>query len=230
MTLVVLTWAASASAADDPVVAATPGFRDRYPLSSLDSIPKADAALAAAKSERNRVEREYRTTARSCMDRFLVNDCLNAARESQRKRLSDVEAVEVDANRFKRKDRGDKSEADLAKREAERAANEKADADLRARNKSTYDSRQDNARRDAEKAGGRTPQSPKKAPVEQDAQAAAVQRAKNVDTHTQKIEAAAEHREDLERRRAEKVAERKRRAVEKASKAAPTTPPKVPST
>jgi len=219
-----------ARAADEPATAASSGFRERYPTAALDSIPKADAALGAARTERARVERDYRTDARACMDRFLVNDCLNAARESRRKQLADVDAVEVDANRFKRRDRAEKSDAELARREAERAANEKADADLRARNKSTFDSRLSNAQRDADKAATRVAPSPKKPPPQPDAAAAAVQRAKNVEAHQQKIEDAAEHRADLERRRAEKVAARKKRAAEKAAKAAANPPPKSPTT
>ena len=219
-------WASTVLAADGP--APTTGFRERYPATALDSTSKADAALAESKAERARVAKDYRATARACMDKFLVNDCLIAAREVQRKRLADVEAVEVDANRFKRRDRASKSDTDLARREAEHAANEKADADLRARNKSTFDSRQSNAQRDAEKGAQRSTRAPKKPSEVKNAEVAAEQRAKNADAHEQKVDEATDHREDLERRRAEKVAERKRRAAEKAAKAAANPPAKPP--
>lgn len=205
-------------------------LRDRFPAGAIDSIVKADSALAAADGEKLRVERDYQATARECMKKFMVNDCLDAARTVRRDRLSDIEALRIEANRYKRRDKADRIESERAKREAERAANAKADAELRARNREAYESRQRQAKREAADRAregaaraGRPPaargpliKSPK--PGSPEAQAA--QRAKNAAAVAARIREAAAHREQLARRHAQREAERARRAQDRAKKEA----------
>ncbi len=210
-----LSFSSFAFAADD-------GLRDRFPASSIDSTPKADAALAATSGAKQRVEKEYKDTARECMRKFRVNDCLEEARTRKRDRLADIEAIQVKANRFKRRDKAERIEADRTQREKARAANTAADADLRAKNRRDYDERQAQARReradrtraDTAKAGRtsapHTPMIRKAKPG--NAEANAAQRAKNAAEQAAKVRDAAAHREQLARRHAEKEADRARRA------------------
>ena len=199
-------------------------LRDRFPPASITSVERADAALDATAGAKGRIELEYRTQARECSGRFLVNECLDAARETQRKRLADIDAVELEANRYKRRDKADRTEADRARREAERAAGAAGDAEMRARNRTAYEARQaDAARRSAEatKARARNGRpaiaTRSTAPSGPDAE----QRRKNAEAQAQKVSEAAAHRRDIERRIAAS-AERKRRQDEKKGKDAKT--------
>ena len=97
------------------------GSRDRLPPAAIDSIEKADAALAAAGGDRLRVEKEYKATARECLKKFLVSDCIEEAKMLRRDQLADIEAAQIEANRYKRRAKADRLEAERAKREADRA-------------------------------------------------------------------------------------------------------------
>jgi|GEM_PF-1852905 len=207
---------------------AVDALRTQFPVGSIDSVSRADAALGATSGAKARVEKDYKTTARNCLKTILVNDCLDAASALQRKRLADIDAVELEANRYKRRDRADHVEADRAQREAERRANAQADADLRARNRKSFEDKQAQAARDAAerakadvKHANATPHKPavKVAPPTA-AEIAARQHAKNAADYTAKVAEAKEHEEAIQRRLASKAADRKRRADEKAAKEA----------
>lgn len=204
------------------------GLRERFPVSGIDSKEKADAALAATNGAKFRVENEYKASARECLKNFAVNDCIAGARTLRHDKLAEIDAVEVEANRFKRRDKADRIEADRARHEADRAANAKADADLRARNRKSFDDRSEQARREAAQSAqsaaaraGRPPatHSPLvKLPKPGSAEANAKQRAQNASEQETKVHDATAHREELARRRAHKETERTRRAQERARK------------
>lgn len=209
---IVAGWAPPASAQGAPSTGSS--WRDRYPPASLDTTAKADAALAAARQERANVERDYRSTTRDCMDRFLVNDCLNSARDLQRRRLADVDAVEVEANRFKRRERADRKDAEHRRREAERVESEAArgrDAASRTPLPLAED-----------RASSRTRSSKKPERPKGPGGPGAAQRAKNVAAYDEKVKEAAEHRKKLDERRVEREKDRARRAAERAAKNAPS--------
>ena len=216
----------AAAAAQGPELGS---LRAQFPPSSIDSVERADAALGATAGAKGRVENEYKSDARGCMKTFMVNDCLDQARTLQRKRLTEIESVELEANRYKRKDRADRTEADRARREAERTGNQKADADLRARNRTNFDSKKAQAQRDdaakTESAKNRKPTAKRTAPVVPATDAAL--RAKNAADHASKVGEAKTHQVEIKRRLAAKAAERKRRAEEKAVKDAKNVAPPV---
>ena len=136
-------------------------LRQQFPVGSIDSVPRADAALGATAGAKARVEKDYKATARDCMKTILVNDCLDRARLLQQKRLADIDAVELEANRYKRRDHADKLDADRSQREAERQARAPADADQREKNRKTFDDKQGQAARDvADRPEGRCEASP----------------------------------------------------------------------
>ncbi len=226
-----LSIAALALAFGSSTTAATSdGLRDRFPASSIDSTAKADAALAAVGAAKQSVEKEYKATAHECVKKFMVSDCLEEARTQRRDQLADIEAIQVEANRFKRRDKADRLEADRAQREGNRAANAAADADLRAKNRRSYDDRQEQAKRevadrtrtDAARVGRTsTPHSPLiKKPKPGSPEANAEQRSKNAAEQATKVKDAAAHREQLARRHADKEADRARRAQQQARKEA----------
>ena len=212
------------------VAAGNDGLRDRFPASSIGTTEKADAALAATSGAKLRVEIKYKAAARECMKKFMVSDCIEEARTLRHDGLAEIDAVQVEANRFKRRDKADRIEAERAQRESDRAANAQADAELRTKNRQNYDGRQeqakreaaDRARSDATRAGhspavhrplikGAKPGTP---------EAAAAQRAKNASGQAAKIRDAAAHREQLAHRHAENEADRARRAKQQAQKEA----------
>lgn len=199
-------------------------LRAQFPSSTIDSVERADAALAATAGAKGQVEKGYKSDSRGCMTTFMVNDCLDKARELQRKRLSEIDGVELEANRFKRKDHADKLDADRARRESERVAGQKADTEQRSRNRQSYDEKQTRAKRDeaaaAESAKNRKPTA-KKPPVPVPVTEAA-QRAKNAADYTTKVTEARTHQQEIARRIAAKDADRKRRGEEKAEKDAKT--------
>ncbi len=214
--------------AQGQTAAAVDALRTQFPVGSIDSVSRADEALGATSGAKARVERDYKTTARNCLKTILVNDCLDAARELQRKRLADIDAVELEANRYKRRDHAGNIDADRAQRESQRQANAKADADLRAKNRKNFEDKQAQAARDAAdrakadiKRANAAPHQPavKIAPPTA-AEIAARQHAKNATEYVAKVNEAKEHEDAIQRRLASKAADRKRRADEKAAKEA----------
>lgn len=213
---------------------AAPGvLRDRFPPGSIDSETRAEAALAETAGAKARIEHAYRVEATECAKRVLVNACLDDARLLQRRRLADVDAVELEANRFKRKDRADRMDAERARRDAEREANRPADDASRARSRAAFAERQAQAAREAadraRSDASRTAKSRSAATGSPGARAvprgpapahevSAETRARNADDHAKKLVEAEAHRKDIERRVAAKTADRARRDADKAAK------------
>jgi len=215
-------------------------LRQQFPVGSIASVPRADEALGATAGAKARVEKEYKATARDCMKTILVNDCLDRARLLQQKRLADIDAVELEANRYKRRDHADKLDADRAQREAERQAKAPADAEQREKNRKSFDDKQNQAARDvadrkksADQRAKSPPRKPTPKPQAPNApQVAAAQRAKNATEYASKVKEVAEHEDAIQRHLVSKAADRKRRADAKAVKdaaAARVAPAPVPA-
>jgi colicin import membrane protein len=83
------------------------------------SVAEAEARLAKAGADRARTEAAFAAAERHCYTRFMVNDCLDEAREKRREGLSGLRGIEVEAQRFIRQARVDQRDRDLAKAEAE---------------------------------------------------------------------------------------------------------------
>ena len=215
--------------------AAQPGpelgsLRAQFPASSIESVQRADAALAATAGAKGKVQQDYKSDAQGCAKTFLVNDCLDRARELQRKRLDEISSVELEANRFKRKDHAERTGADRARREGERAANQKTDDAQRARSREKFAGKQAQARRDdaakIKSADSRKPTAKRTGPPPPASDAA--QRAKNAANYASKASEARTHQAEIARRVAANTADRKRRAEEKAAKDAKAPVPVKP--
>jgi colicin import membrane protein len=83
------------------------------------SVAEAEARLAKAAADRARTEAAFAADERHCYTRFMVNNCLDDAREKRREGLSGLRGIEVEAQRFIRQARVDERDRDLAKAEAE---------------------------------------------------------------------------------------------------------------
>jgi colicin import membrane protein len=88
------------------------------------SVAEAEARLAKAAADRARTEAAFAADERQCYTRFLVNDCLDKAREKRREGLSGLRAIEVESQRFIRQARVDERDRALAKAEAQVQADE----------------------------------------------------------------------------------------------------------
>jgi colicin import membrane protein len=213
---------ASASRAQAPVPpsASTDELRNRFPPSSIDSVQKADDALAATSGTKVKIDKEYRAEARACMSKVLVNDCLDTVRLERRNRMADIDAIELEANRFKRAEHQRQVDSDRTQREAARQANAPVDADQRARNRQAYEDKQASAAKSAaDKDRSNATRTPKKTIVHGNAPAqTGEQRAQNAASFDRKKQEAVAHNKDIDRRLVEKEADRKRRADAKAAK------------
>ncbi len=226
--LACLAWFLASTFAVVAMAAGPDNFRERFPPSSITSNEKADAALAVTSGAKQRAEKDYKAAAHECQKKFAVNDCIEQARTLRHDRLSEIDAVEVEANRFRRRDKADRIEAERAKREADRSANAKTDADVRARNSKNFEDRSAQAKRDSsERARSEAARAGRptathrplvKVPKPGSPEANAEQRAKNATGQADKIRDAAVHRDQLARRHAQKETERARRAKQQAKK------------
>lgn len=98
-----------------------PAEAPRAPAST--SVADADRKLAQAAQQRALAEAEYAASEQLCNARFLVNRCMDGAREKRRMTLAAVRAVEIEAGRYKRQARVDERDRELAKGEEEFKAN-----------------------------------------------------------------------------------------------------------
>jgi colicin import membrane protein len=83
------------------------------------SVEQADQRLAAVAQARAAIEARFAERERACYEKFFVNYCLDAAKDRHRSALAAQRAIEVEAERFKRKAKVD--ERDRAMAEAEKA-------------------------------------------------------------------------------------------------------------
>jgi colicin import membrane protein len=73
------------------------------PPPPVASVAEADQQLASVARERAVIEARFSERERVCYTKFLVNKCLDEAKEQHRSGLVAQRAIEVQANRFKRK-------------------------------------------------------------------------------------------------------------------------------
>ena len=88
------------------------------------STEQADAALAEVRRERASIDARYAGAEQVCYARFFVNTCLDKAKEERRSKQAYLNAVENDAQYFKRKASVDERDRQVAQAEKEFAADE----------------------------------------------------------------------------------------------------------
>jgi colicin import membrane protein len=88
------------------------------------SVEDADRKLALAAQQRAGAEAAFAASEQLCYTNFLVNRCLDAAREKRRMALAQLRVVEIEAARYKRQATVDERDRALAKGEQEYKAME----------------------------------------------------------------------------------------------------------
>lgn len=78
------------------------------------SVDAADRSLAQVMRERTRAEAAFAASEQLCYAKFFVNNCLDAAREKRRTVLSDLRAIEIEAEHFKRQAKVDERDRAMA--------------------------------------------------------------------------------------------------------------------
>lgn len=212
----------------------------RFPAGSIKSDEAAQQALSEAAEDRQAVELRYILDQRACYPKFLVSDCLEAAKD--RKRLADkrIKQVEYEANVFQRQatvDDRDRSLAEQRAKDQEDAARrlaEQKQKEIDAARK-VQESRAKNSevqqRIDQNKnvpADLRVREHEQKVRQQQAEEAArAPERAANAAERQRRIREAEEHRLEVERKKAEN--ERERAERKKQQQPAATTAPATPA-
>lgn len=83
------------------------------------TVAEADGRLATVARERAQAEAAFAASEQVCYAKFLVNRCLDEAREKRRVALSALRAIEIEAERFKRQANVDERDRAIAKAEKE---------------------------------------------------------------------------------------------------------------
>lgn len=210
-------------------------LKQRYPAGSIKSGDAAQKALDEAKEDREVATVRYAIDQRACYRKFLVNSCLEEARD--RKRLADkgIQQVENEANVYQRQanvDERDRSLAEQHAKDEEDAARrrqeqqEKEAASARKVQESNAKNREVQQRIDQNKdvpPDYRIREHEAKVRQQQAEEAArAPERAANAAAREQRIKDAEAHRLDVERKKAENERER---AERKKRQEQPTTAP-----
>lgn len=223
--------------AADPV-----GLRTRVPEGSIDTVDKADAALAAVQQARAAVNTDFLAGQKLCYAKFLAQACLDGLKATQRQRTAEIDAVELEAKRFKRTEQGQEAAAERQRHADERAAKAPQDAIDRAQRETGFQQKQTDAAASLEKSqthaqtdAGRAQSYNAKvadAARKQQSEAERSQRAdetreRNEQALADKLQDADERRERLAKKHAEKAADRARRAQGQA--ATPAPPPSATS-
>ncbi|NUT62497.1 hypothetical protein [Herbaspirillum sp. C9C3] len=203
---------------------ARPPIAQRYPAGSIKSDELAQKALEEAAEDRQAAELRYILDQRACYPKFLVSDCLEAARD--RKRLTDkgIKAVEYEAKVFQRQAAVDdrdrslaeqraKDEEDSARRLAEQKQKEADSArkvkESRAKNSEVQQRIDQNKDVPADYRVRQHEAEVQRQKAEEAARAPA--RAANAAERQRRIQQAEEHRLEVERKKAENERERAER-------------------
>lgn len=202
----------------------------RYPAGSIKSDEAAQKALDEARQDRQAASVRYVVDQRACYRKFLVNSCLEEAKE--RKRLADknIKQVEVEANTYQRQATVDERDRTLAEqrvsdeqdaaRRLEEQKQKEADS-ARKVQESNAKNREVQQRIDQNKdvpADYRIREHEAKMRQQQAEDAAnAPERAANAAAREQRIKDAEAHRLEVERKKADNERERKARQQQPAT-------------
>lgn len=216
--------AASASAQSPEEVAA------RYPAGTIATTETADRALAEASGAREAVERRFSEEQANCYTRFFATSCMDESRERRRKALTDIRAVEVQANEFKRRERAAERDREVAQRiadsEAKRVERERQ-MQLQQERAVNVPAKADDGRTAAQRDAAPVSEKPDRAvrheaklrKMQAEEAADAERRARNVAAYERKQKEAEAHLKEVESRKLEKERARKAAAASSASPA-----------
>ncbi len=194
---------------------------EHYPAGSIDSVKRADEALEIIRIERQNVDARLYNEKLLCNKKFLVYRCYDEALE--RKRIDDrnLDALEVEAKRFKRSE--DVRQRDLAL--DRHKAEQEAEAPQRAENVKAHEEK---VRRVQEKQAQREAAA-KGVPASPDEKHSGnlmtpAEKAENVRKYQEKQEEAVKRQERVARKKAETQKKRDQRAADRAAGKKPDKP------
>ena len=105
--------------------AAEQALAAQFPPQSIDSVERANAALALVPVARDEIARRIAYQRAQCYEDFFTTSCLNDLRDIERRANKAVRRVEVEANAVLRRERAaerDRAVADRERRAAEQRA------------------------------------------------------------------------------------------------------------
>ncbi|TFW08973.1 hypothetical protein E4K72_07200 [Oxalobacteraceae bacterium OM1] len=187
----------------------------RYPAGSINSIERADAALADVEQVRAAVQASYASEEQGCFGKFFASTCVDDAKERRRIALNRIRTIEQEANLFKRKQRVAERDETLKEHEAAAAAKAATQTDMASRNDvvaaeaadeqdaASAPAKQGQPRRHATKARQAEPD-----PAEEGRR-----RAENVAAYQRKVHEAEARQREIEARKQEKSREREAKAA-----------------
>ena len=105
--------------------AAEQALATQFPPKSIDTIERANAALALVPVARAEIERRIASQRFQCYEDFFTSSCLNDLRDAERRANKAVRRVEVEANALLRRERAAERDRAVAERER-RAAEQRA--------------------------------------------------------------------------------------------------------
>jgi len=209
----------------------------RFPAGSIKSDEQAQKALDEAAEDRQAMDLRYILDQRACYPKFLVADCLEAARDRKRLAEKRIKQVEYEAKVFQRQatvddrdrslaDQRAKDEQDAARRQQEQKDKEASSA--RKVEESNAKNREVQQRIDQNKdvpADYRVRQHEAEVRRQQAEEAArAPERAANAAQRQRRIQEAEEHRLEVERKKAENERERAERKKKQQQDSSTTAP------
>lgn len=168
------------------------------PGAAISSDEDARQALEAVQTERAIVHARFEREQATCYDRFLVNQCIEEAKERRRSALEPLDEIELNAKRFQRQQRAQVRERDMIERRKR--------ADEKAAQAAAVVPPPPRTVRPPPPAPNNPPRAlkPREAVTPEQEQAEARERAENEVAYTRKVQAARERQEALARRKAEK--------------------------
>lgn len=83
-------------------------FDQEYPMGSIQTIERADMAIAASDRLQSAIQALSAEAESACYDRFLVNACIDDARHQRRKWQDLVRRISFEAKAYIRQQRGAK--------------------------------------------------------------------------------------------------------------------------
>jgi len=173
--------------------------RDNNVLAGLDVTAERSRITA----ERKVVEDHFKQEETACYQKFAVNDCINASRVVRREKLADLRRQEISLNDAERKRKG----AEQIRRMEEKDSNQPPPKEMQRLERAKPPSANpgeasgDEPRKPLSTPKPRTPHPP----AVKDPGAAAAQAAQERDKYQRKLDDAAAHKAQLEKRNAERT-------------------------
>ncbi len=194
---------------------------EHYPAGSIDSVKRADEALEIIRIERQNIDARLYNEKLLCNKKFLVYRCYDEALERKRIDNRGLNALEVEARRFKRSE--DVRQRDLAL--DRHKAEQEAEAPQRAENVKAHEEKlrrvqEKQAQREAAAKG--VPASPDK--KHSGNMMTPAEKAENVRKYQEKQEEAVKRQERVARKKADTQKKREQRAADRAAGKKPDKP------